>query len=235
MSWACPPDSVTVESVRFRSAGWLLSGELVYAIDRAPLGAAVVAGPHPLLGGTMANNVVRALGDGLARLGFVTLRFDYSGVGASEGPVVDRAVQLTEFWQTSRTSEEVDFRKDLVAAATFLRQATDESLPAALIGYSFGCSVLADLPPPMAAAPRVLVAPTVGTHSYEAFATVQPPKLVIAPQRDFAIDDRALDEWHDRLPAPKRLMRPDLDGHFFRGHEDWLVETVGRFLLEVSV
>jgi alpha/beta superfamily hydrolase len=223
---------VTVEAVRFCSAGWLLSGELAYAVDRTPVAATVVAGPHPLLGGTMANNVVRALGDGLARLGFVTLRFDYRGVGASDGPAVNAAVQLAEFWQTSRTSEEVDFREDLVAAAAFLSHATGEPQALALIGYSFGCSVLADLPPPISAAPRVLVAPTVGTHSYEAFATVQAPKLVIAPQRDFAIDDRALDEWYDRVPEPRRLMRPDLDGHFFRGHEDWLARTVGRFLLE---
>jgi alpha/beta superfamily hydrolase len=229
---SCPPDSLTVEAVRFRSCRWSLTGSLAYAVDHAPVAAALLAGPHPLLGGTMGNNVVRALGDGLARLGLVTLRFDYRGVGMSEGPITDASLSLAEFWQTSRTSEEGAFREDVVAAATFLRQATARSLPLALVGYSFGCSLLADLAPPTSAAPRVLVAPTIGTHCYTAFSAVTAPKLVVAPRHDFASDEHRLEKWYEMLPESKSLIRPDRDGHFFRGHEDWLAETVGSFLLE---
>jgi alpha/beta superfamily hydrolase len=76
----------------------------------------------------------------------------------------------------------------------------------------------------------VLIAPTVGTHDYGAFAAVENPKLVIAPEGDFAADAERLARWFDELPAPKELLRPRLDSHFFRGHEHWLLATVGTFL-----
>jgi hypothetical protein len=57
---------------------------------------------------------------------------------------------------------------------------------------------------------------------------------VIAPEDDFASDPRLLHEWFSRLPAPKQLVQRRLDGHFFRGHEDWLVATVGSFLDDIG-
>jgi alpha/beta superfamily hydrolase len=232
MACACPSDAVVVEAVRFRRGEWVLSGELAYDDGRVPSVAAVVAGPHPLLGGTMANNVVRGLGDGLARRGVVTLRFDYRGTGASEGPAAVGGARLAEFWQTSRLDDEAEYRGDVAAAVAFLRSSVGPAVRLTLVGYSFGCALLADLPCVDAATPRALVAPTVGTHDYDSFATVTAPKLVIAPRGDFAADDGRLREWFDRLPPPKELIRPAADGHFFRGHEDWLAETVGRFIAD---
>jgi hypothetical protein len=56
-----------VEEVYFSSKGRRLHGELVYPDNDRVLGVAVIAGPHPLLGGNMHNNVVRGIGDELAR------------------------------------------------------------------------------------------------------------------------------------------------------------------------
>jgi hypothetical protein len=53
---------------------------------------------------------------------------------------------------------------------------------------------------------------------------------VIAPEGDFAADAARLLRWFDGLPEPKRLIRPRLDSHFFRGYEDWLAATTGAFL-----
>jgi alpha/beta superfamily hydrolase len=230
MTPACPFEAPVVEAVQFRSGRWLLRGELVYCEDGAPTAAAVVAGPHPLLGGTMENNVVRALGDGLARLGIATLSFDYRGVGASEGPATDVAARLAEFWQTSRAGDEAGYAEDFAAAVEFLCSAVGARLRPAVIGYSFGCSLLATAPAISATTPLVLVAPTVGTHSYASFAATTGSKLVIAPECDFATDGAELLDWFGRLSAPKELLRPKLDGHFFRGHEGWLVDAVGRFI-----
>ena len=36
--------------------------------------------------------------------------------------------------------------------------------------------------------------------------------------------------WFGRLPDPKQLVQAQLDSHFFRGHEEWLVETVSAYL-----
>ena len=53
--------------------------------DGEPRMAAVVCHPHPLFGGTMHNKVVYRLARGLRRAGIVVLRFNFRGVGRSEG------------------------------------------------------------------------------------------------------------------------------------------------------
>jgi alpha/beta superfamily hydrolase len=231
MQFPLQDDCVVVEDMRFRSDGHQLHGKLAYTEDKAPLAAVLLVGPHPLLGGTMANNVVRGLGDSLARRGAVTLRFDYRGTGASHGTSGLAIEQLADFWQRSRLDEELDYRRDVTAAAAILRRSTGEKLPLTLVGYSFGCSLLADIPD-VEVASLVLVAPTVGRHAYGSFASVTAPKLVIAPEGDFAADAIQLREWFGRLRSPKRLVAPRGDGHFFRGHEEWLAEAVSRFIAD---
>jgi alpha/beta superfamily hydrolase len=224
-----PPEALTVESVRIPVDGRELEGELVYG-DETPAGAVVLAGPHPLLGGDMGNNVVRGLGDGLARLGHVTLRFNYRGVSA-DAPPAGLAAQMASFWATAQAPDDPGRGDDLRAAARLLRSVVGPDLPLALVGYSFGCSLLPSaLHPGDASSALAAVAPTVGAHDHDAYRTIPNPKLVIAPQDDFAADAARLTAWFDALPGPKRLLRPRLDGHFFRGHEDWLAAAVGAFL-----
>jgi alpha/beta superfamily hydrolase len=225
-----PDDALTVETVRFASGPYRLEGELAYA-GGPPRAGVVVAGPHPLLGGTRGNNVVRALGDGLAERGLASLRFDYRGSGQSEGPPLDTPGHLARFWRTSHVPDEPAFGDDLAGAVAFLRDALGPGVPLALVGYSFGCSLL-----PAAgagdAAPLALVAPTVGAHDYDAFGALRNPLLVVAPEDDFATDAGRLRAWFDRLAAPRRIVRGRRDSHFFRGYEAWLVETIVAFLTE---
>jgi uncharacterized protein len=226
----CPPEAQVVESVRFAAGPYRLEGELAYPDARPPRGTAVIAGPHPLLGGTMHNNVVRGLGDGLAERGLATLRFNYRGVGNSQGPPVDVASHFARFWQTSHSPDELDLRADVDAAVAFARGLVAPKLPLVLIGYSFGCALLplTRLFGDMAA--LVLVAPTVGNHDYEAYLSLKKPTLVIAPEGDFAADAGCLRAWFDRLAAPRQLVQAPLDGHFFRAYESWVVEAVLAFL-----
>jgi uncharacterized protein len=221
-------NALVIESVHFVSGPYRLEGELAYA-GEADRGGIVLAGPHPLLGGTMSNNVVSGVGDGLASKGLPTLRFNYRGVGSSAGPRLDTVGHLAEFWRTSHVPEEPAFRSDLSSAVVWLRQTLDPGTRLALVGYSFGCSLL-----PWAgvdaSAPLVLIAPTVGTHDYTAFAALANPLLVIASEDDFAADSNRLRQWFDSLTGPRRLVLGRHDNHFFRGYEPWLVETILAFL-----
>lgn len=53
--------------------------------EGTPHGTAVIAHPHPLFGGTMDNKVVQTLARAFVQCGWTALRFNFRGVGASEG------------------------------------------------------------------------------------------------------------------------------------------------------
>jgi alpha/beta superfamily hydrolase len=59
--------------------------EAAFRVASEPRGAVVLAHPHPLYGGTMHNPVMFHADRALHRDGFTTLRFNFRGVGASEG------------------------------------------------------------------------------------------------------------------------------------------------------
>ena len=53
--------------------------------SQTPLGTAVIAHPHPLFGGTMTNQVVQTLARAFVQTGWRAVRFNFRGVGASDG------------------------------------------------------------------------------------------------------------------------------------------------------
>src|SRR5215472_1356191 len=96
--------------------------------DGAPHTAALVCHPHPLGGGTMHNKVVYRMARGLRRSGCVVLRFNFRGVGKSEGV------------HGNFTGEVEDARM----ALGWLR-ARYPALPFALAGFSFGARAITRL------------------------------------------------------------------------------------------
>ncbi|HLM59483.1 MAG TPA: alpha/beta fold hydrolase, partial [Pyrinomonadaceae bacterium] len=87
-------------------------------------GAALVSHPHPLGGGTMHNKVVYRAATGFAEAGFVTLRFNFRGVGASTGAHDDGDGE----------------RQDVKDALDYLTK-NYPSHPLTLAGFSFGSRV----------------------------------------------------------------------------------------------
>ncbi|HVR30320.1 MAG TPA: alpha/beta hydrolase [Thermoanaerobaculia bacterium] len=87
----------------------------------APRFRAVVAHPHPLYGGTMDNAVVELAASAVVDAGGEALRFNFRGVGQSDGQHDGGAGE----------------RLDLAAAAAALGARRPE-LPLVLAGYSFG-------------------------------------------------------------------------------------------------
>ncbi|HKN01636.1 MAG TPA: alpha/beta fold hydrolase [Candidatus Binataceae bacterium] len=108
--------------VTFRSGELQLEG--LMASPTAASGAAVVCHPHPTYGGSMHNNVVEAVLDALWRRGYATLRFNFRGVGESEG-------------EYDGGQGEAD---DARAAVSFLAERAAVKA-VTLAGYSFGASV----------------------------------------------------------------------------------------------
>jgi alpha/beta superfamily hydrolase len=81
---SAPDQAVADESLTIVTADGL-SLEAEVRVPAEPKAAAVVCHPHPLYGGNMANNVVAALFDELSVRGAITCRFNFRGVGRSDG------------------------------------------------------------------------------------------------------------------------------------------------------
>jgi uncharacterized protein len=88
-----------------------------------PIGTAVIAHPHPLFGGTMDNKVVQTLARAFVQCGWTAVRFNFRGVGTSEG-----------------THDEG--RGEAVDLQAVVRAVAPEG-PLALAGFSFGAFVTA--------------------------------------------------------------------------------------------
>jgi alpha/beta superfamily hydrolase len=87
-------------------------------------GVAVIAHPHPLFGGTMTNKVVQTMARAFAQCGWTAVRFNFRGVGASQGSHDDGRGELD----------------DLLAVIE--QVAPVQTTPAlALAGFSFGSFV----------------------------------------------------------------------------------------------
>ncbi len=163
--------------------------------DGNPRGIALVAHPHPLQGGTLDNKVVQTLAKTFAALGYVASRFNFRGVGASEGEF-DDGVGETD---------------DALAA---LAAAKDEfgELPVALAGFSFGSFVQTRVARVVAAERLVLIGPAVKRFSTE---TVPPDTIVIHGEEDDVVALADVLAWARPQQLPI-VVFPGC-GHFFHG------------------
>src|SRR5579871_4011792 len=113
------------ESINIPSGELTLEGLIARPAGGAVAPAAVVCHPHPQYGGSMYNNVVDAVLEALWQRGFATLRFNFRGVGESEGSYGGGDGEA----------------QDAVAAVNYLRaQPKMQSAPIVLVGYSFGAA-----------------------------------------------------------------------------------------------
>ena len=110
-------------------------GRIEIAIDRpdgladgaAPRGLALIAHPHPLFGGSMDNKVAQTLARALVQLGYVAVRSNFRGVGATEGA----------------HDEGRGEQDDLIAVLDHARALPGLAhVPLVLAGFSFGTFVL---------------------------------------------------------------------------------------------
>lgn len=172
----------------------------------------VVCHPHPLYGGTLDNKVVYTLARAFQELGAPTLRFNFRGVGASEG-------------QFDRGEGEVD---DALAVVARGRQLFPGAAPW-LAGFSFGGAIAVRCA--ARARPDRLVAVAPGVTLLDVAGVVPAcPWLIVQGDADDVIEPRSVLDWASRLrPSPEvRVMEGA--GHFFHGRLHDLRQIVLAFM-----
>jgi alpha/beta superfamily hydrolase len=184
--------------------------------DVAPRGIAVICHPHPLFGGAMSNKVTYTLAAIALKAGFYALRFNFRGVGRSEG-AHDEGRGETE---------------DTLLLVDWLRQRVPQSFPLMLAGFSFGGYVSVAAAAKAQPDLQISIAPPFGGRFvYEARPQRPPcPWLVIHSRDDdtVAFDDTAaaLAEYQ----PPVELHAVDGAGHFFNGRLADIQQAAGDFI-----
>jgi uncharacterized protein len=168
-------------------------------------GAVLICHPNPVQGGTMLNKVVSTLQRTARDAGYVTLRFNYRGVGQSAG-------------SHDMGAGEVD---DAEAVAAWLREQHPE-LPLVLMGFSFGGFVATSLAGRLEAEGVALqqlfmIAPAV-MRLTEQFPLPERARLtIIQPDSDEVVAPQLVYDWSDALSRPHELLKVAECGHFFHG------------------
>jgi len=205
--------------IRFPSGELSLEGVLAIPQGTGPFPAVIVCHPHPLYGGSMDNNVVSKLCEALAHTSLVSFKFNFRGVGASQGEY----------------GEGIGEQEDVVAAISFLtvvREVDSERI--GLAGYSAGAGFALPVGSTSARI-RALAAisPPLSIFDFESLERCLKPKLLISGGRDEFTPPICFLEFCQNLPDPKECHNIAGADHFWWGYESELSTKVTAFFTEV--
>ncbi len=179
-----------------------------------PKASVIICHPHPLYAGTMTNKVVSTLARAFHHLGLRTVRFNFRGVGNSEG-IHDEGKGETA---------------DVVVLANWL-QTLFPNDPLWLAGFSFGGFVAATASRQLPVAQLISVAPQVSRFISPKLPPITCPWLIIQGEKDEVVSPQELYDWIDTLPLKPQLIRIPNAGHFFHGQLIRLRETLEQVFI----
>lgn len=183
----------------------------------APRGAALVCHPHPLGGGTMHNKVVFRTAAGLGDVGLVTLRFNFRGVGASDGEHDGEA-------ETQDVRDALDFLS-----------ANYPGLSVTLAGFSFGSRMGSEVAIDDPRIDRMICIGTpVDKYDFGYLTGLSKPVLFVHGDKDEFGSVANLRKLTDRVAANTPtdvVVFPDC-GHFFDHHLSDLRHAVRDWVLK---
>jgi alpha/beta superfamily hydrolase len=207
---------VNAQTERLRLAGTVGAIEALRdhpAAGTAPRGVALIAHPHPLFGGTMDNKVVQTLARACVQCGWTAVRFNFRGVGASEGAHDEGRGE----------ADDMQALVDQVALEG----------PLVLAGFSFGAFVASQVAARLWPARALEALVLVGTAASR-FNVARLPEalhertLVIHGEQDDTVPLSAVLDWARPQSLPVTVIPGG--GHFFHGQLPLLKSLVLRHL-----
>jgi uncharacterized protein len=195
-------DDIRVTNVDLAGPAGLIEGLINAAPGAAPRAIAVFAHPLPTRGGTMHTKTVFHTAKALARIGVPVLRFNFRGVGRSEGSFSDG------------NGEQADFR----AALAFMMARYPDVKRIWCGGMSFGSWVALTVgAADMNVTALIGIACPVNKYDYSGIVSAGKPTFLIHGERDELIPQKEIRKFYAMLPEPKELVVIDGADHLFDG------------------
>jgi alpha/beta superfamily hydrolase len=184
-------------------------------------GVAVIAHPHPLFGGTMQNKVVQTLAKAFVQNGWRAIRFNFRGVGASEGVYDEGRGELDDLMAVIAQSQEQ------------MRGQSGATQGLALAGFSFGAFVTSHAAVQTASNGSLEKLVLVGTAASRFQVAPVPAEfhdktLVVHGEVDDTVPLASVMDWARPQSLPVTVV-PGVE-HFFHGQLPLLRSLVSRHL-----
>ena len=187
---------------------------------RPPRAAVVFAHPHPQYGGTMHTKAVYQGTKGLARVGCAVLRFNFRGVGRSDGAF------------DTGDGEKQDF-----TAALDYMTAKYPGVPLWAAGFSFGAWVALEVGAIddrvavlIGIAPPVVTSVSGMEYSFPNTLSSTKPKFFVQGEADEVCPIEGMWSFYGKLQEPKELVVIDAADHLFEGKTAEVGETLEDLL-----
>lgn len=168
-----------------------------------PKAVGIICHPNPLQEGTMHNKVVTTIAKAFNELGLATVRFNFRGVGESEG----------EFGKI------IDERDDLMAVMDWVKHVLPDC-DIWLAGFSFGSYIAASVANQEAEAvvQLVSIAPPIHHHNFAVLTHITCPWLIVQGDQDELIPFSEAKAFAEHPPVPIKWIVAEGVGHFFHDH-----------------
>ena len=178
---------------------------------------ALLLHPHPQHGGTMNNRVVFQLFRSFTQRGFSALRFNFRGVGRSQGSFDDG---LGEF-------------SDAAAALDWVQAHNPDAPECWVAGFSFGARLgLRLLTKQRAGTGFIAVAPPVKNLDFSFLTSWPAAGLIVHGTNDTLVPLEGLRKWIEKLQGahPVRFQPIEDASHFFEDHLAVLANVIHDYL-----
>ena len=184
---------------------------------RAPI--AVILHPHPQHGGTMNNKVVYNLYYVFVKKGFSVLRFNFRGVGRSQGDFDNGQGELS----------------DAASALDWLQSVNPNAPSCWVAGFSFGAWIGMQL---LMRRPEIegfiSVAPPANMYDFTFLAPCPSSGLILQGTDDDVVPEPSVEKLANKLKLQKNII---IDyqlvkgaNHFFKDHMDNMVTSTTNYL-----
>ena len=179
--------------------------------------------PHPEHGGTMNNKTVYTMYHSFANMGFSTLRFNFRGVGNSQGEFSGGEGELA----------------DAACALDWLQSQNEGAREIWIAGFSFGAWIAMQL---LMRRPEVTnfvaVSPPVNMFDFSFLTPCPTGGLIIQGDSDNIVPVEEVDNLVDKLDSQRNVSiayeRFKGVDHFFKGEENQLSKAIESYIGELN-